>query len=449
MFGRERAAEGVHGLVDQVVDQGLLVAQKGLAVLALGYLHVVVQIAVAQMAEVDQTHAGNLALEHGVGMLDKCGNARGGDRDIVLDVQAFLGLGQGNALADMPQVMGLGQVLRHHGVDHAAVFKGQLQQVLEAQACMLLGLAVAVLQQYAVGRFVAHVGKGHAQLRHVLDDQAQRKLAHDFKARQSRAQMLVRQAQQAHGGLHGGHGGKGGELGGRLREQLHGGCGDDAQRAFAADEQVAQVVAGVVLAQALEAVPDLALGRHHFQAQAQIAGIAIAHHLRAAGVGAQIAADRATAFGGQRQREQQALLVSQILQVLQNAAGFDGEGQIVLVDMAHGVQARQAEHDLLAAVVGGGAHGKPGIAALGHDLHAGCGAGLDHAGHFGRVAGAHHGQGLAVYALAPVLLVGGQIAVGQHMGGAHNLAQGFKQSGGSHGKQAAAGAAERENRRKS
>ena len=143
------------------------------------------------------------------------------------------------------------------------------------------------------------------------------------------------------------------------------------------------------------------------------------------------------------------MLVGQLLQVLQNAAGFDGEGQIVLVDMAHGVQAREAEHDLLAAVVGGGAYGKPGIAALGHDLYAGCSACLDHACHFGRVAGTHHGQGLAVHALAPVLFVGAEVAVGQHMGGAHNLAQGFKQSGGSHGKQAAAGAAERGDRRKS
>ena len=37
--------------------------------------------------------------------------------------------------------------------------------------------------------------------------------------------------------------------------------GDDAERALAADEQVAQVVAGVVLAQAGQAVPDLALRR--------------------------------------------------------------------------------------------------------------------------------------------------------------------------------------------
>ena len=438
MLGRERAAKLVHRFIDEVVDQRFLLAQKLLAVFAFGHLHVVVQIAVAQVAEVDQAHTGNFALEHGVCMLDKSGNARGSDRDIVLDVQPFLCLRQRNALADMPQLMGLCQAFGYHGVDHAAVFKRQLQQMLKAQAGVLLGFAVAVFQQHAVGRLVAHVGKRYAQLRHVLDDQRQCKLAHHLKTRQARTQMLVRQAQQAHGCLHAGHGGKGGELRRRLGEQLHGGSGDDAQRAFAANEQIAQVVAGVVFAQTFEAIPDLALGRDYFQTQAQLTRISIAHHLRPACVRAQIAANGATAFSGQGQREQQAFFLGHVLQVLQDATGFHGEGQVVLVDMTHGIQARQVQHDLLAAVVGGRAHRQASVAALGNDLHMGCCAGLDHGGDFCRVAGAHHGQRLAVHALAPVLLIGRQVAIGEDMGGTNNLAQGIKQSrGGSHGWQAA------------
>jgi hypothetical protein len=80
--------------------------------------------------------------------------------------------------------------------------------------------------------------------------------------------------------------------------------GDDAQRSFGADEQVLQVVAGVVLAQAAQAIPDLAAGQHHFQAQGQFARVAVAQDLHAAGIGRQIAADLATALGGQRQRKQ-------------------------------------------------------------------------------------------------------------------------------------------------
>ena len=83
----------------------------------------------------------------------------------------------------------------------------------------------------------------------------------------------------------------------RRREQLQARRRDHPERALGADEQVAQVVAGVVLAQALEAVPHLALRRDHFEAQAQVARIAVAHHLRAACVGAQVAANGAAALG--------------------------------------------------------------------------------------------------------------------------------------------------------
>ena len=80
-----------------------------------------------------------------------------------------------------------------------------------------------------------------------------------------------------------------------------------AERAFAADEQVAQVVAGVVLAQAAAGRPrrrpsavTTSRPRH------LLARIAVAQHLRAAGVGREVAADRAAAFGGEAEREQQA-----------------------------------------------------------------------------------------------------------------------------------------------
>ena len=48
----------------------------------------------------------------------------------------------------------------------------------------------------------------------------------------------------------------------RLREELQHGRGDDAERAFGADEQVLEVVAGVVLLQLAEIVEHLA-GRQH------------------------------------------------------------------------------------------------------------------------------------------------------------------------------------------
>ena len=74
-------------------------------------------------------------------------------------------------------------------------------------------------------------------------------------------------------GLQQGHGGAGAfqahERGLRMRGLRPQGqaCGrDDAQGALRPNEEVAQVVAGVVLAQAAQAIPDLALRGHHLQA---------------------------------------------------------------------------------------------------------------------------------------------------------------------------------------
>ncbi len=62
VLGRERAAKLRHRVVHQGIDAWLLLAQEGFAIGPFRRLHVVVQVAVAQMAKFDQAHAGNLAL---------------------------------------------------------------------------------------------------------------------------------------------------------------------------------------------------------------------------------------------------------------------------------------------------------------------------------------------------------------------------------------------------
>ncbi len=52
----------------------------------------------------------------------------------------------------------------------------------------------------------------------------------------------------------------------RFREQLDRRRGDDAERALAADKQMLQVVARIVLAQAAQPVPDAAVGQHDLDA---------------------------------------------------------------------------------------------------------------------------------------------------------------------------------------
>ncbi|MCY1544818.1 hypothetical protein D9M68_807240 [compost metagenome] len=67
-----------------------------------------------------------------------------------------------------------------------------------------------------------------------------------------------------------------------------------------------EVVAGVVLAQGGQAVPDRAVGQHHFQAQDVVARVAVAQHAGAAGIGGDGAADLARAFRAQADRVQPA-----------------------------------------------------------------------------------------------------------------------------------------------
>ena len=80
---------------------------------------------------------------------------------------------------------------------------------------------------------------------------------------------LLRRGQQRHAGVERRTGGQRSHRRRRPRVQGQRRRGDDRQRALAADQQVAQVVAGVVLAQAGQAVPDVPAGRHRFEPQAQ------------------------------------------------------------------------------------------------------------------------------------------------------------------------------------
>ena len=90
----------------------------------------------------------------------------------------------------------------------------------------------------------------------------------------------------------------------RFGEELQGGGGDDPERAFAADKELLQIVAGVVLAQAAQPVPDPPVRQHDFQAQGQLARISVAQYRDAAGIGRQIAADLAAALGAEAEGEQ-------------------------------------------------------------------------------------------------------------------------------------------------
>ena len=89
------------------------------------------QVAIAQVSEVDQTHARDVALEQGLRVAHKLGYARDRHRDVVLDVQSFFCLGQWNGLAHMPKLLGLGHAFGDHRIGDQTLLHRVFQQAFE------------------------------------------------------------------------------------------------------------------------------------------------------------------------------------------------------------------------------------------------------------------------------------------------------------------------------
>jgi hypothetical protein len=243
----------------------------------------------------------------------------------------------------------------------------------------------------------------------VLLDQVDASVSDHFERGECRPEPGLRQLQQLHRRGRRGHRDEGHRLGGRHREQLQCGAGDDAQGAFAADEQVAQVVAGVVLAQAAQPVPHLTLDGHHFQAQAEFARVAVAQHLHATGVGGQVAADGAAALRRQAQREQPAGVTRGLLHLQQREPRVGNQGVVQRIDAAQAVHAPQREHQRITPLIGGAAARQAGVAALRHHGYAVRVAPAQHGRHVGGAVGLGHGDGTPGPLAAPVGQEGGHV----------------------------------------
>jgi hypothetical protein len=167
----------------------------------------------------------------------------------------------------------------------------------------------------------------------------------------------------------------------RLGEELDRGGGDDAKGALAADEKLLKVVAGVVLAKTPQPVPDLSVGQYDLETQGQLAGIAIAQHRDAAGIGRQIAADLAAALGTEAEREKPVGLGGGLLQIGEDAAGLDRHREIDRVDSADAVDAAEGEDDVVTVFWRHAPADKAGVAALWHDRQLRLGANPNHRRH--------------------------------------------------------------------
>ncbi len=109
----------------------------------------------------------------------------------------------------------------------------------------------------------------------VRDAEVEGYAGHQLERRQRVAGDVVQLSEQRDGGIDRRHRDERRLAHARLGEQLQNGGGDDAERPFRAEKELLQVVAGVVLAQSAQAVPDPAVRQHYLQPEHKLASIAV------------------------------------------------------------------------------------------------------------------------------------------------------------------------------
>ena len=252
-------------------------------------------------------------------------------------------------------------------------------------------------------------GTGIRQGRLVLARHRDRKRGHQLESGDPVAHRLPQIVQQADGRRDVRHCHERGDAGLRRRKELQHRGRDDAQRALGADEELLEIVPGIVLAQSAQPVPDAAIGEDHFDAQNELPRVAETKHRGAARVRGKIAANRATPFGGQRQREQQAVLLRRLLDGGQGNSRLDGQRRIFGVDGANAVHPGERQDDGIALVVRRRAAALARVAALRDDRHPKIGARAHHRRDLVRAARAHDGKRATVIAATPIGDIGSDV----------------------------------------
>jgi hypothetical protein len=149
--------------------------------------------------------------------------------------------------------------------------------------------------------------------------------------------------------------------------ELHAGGRDHAERAFRAEEQGLDVVAGIVLAQTGEGFEHATVGQHHFESEHELARHAVPDHVETARVRREISTQQAAAFRPERQRQVAIGLGRHGLQLREDAPRLGGQRVVSSIDGAHAIEARQRQKHLAARGVRRRAAAIARIAALGHD----------------------------------------------------------------------------------
>ena len=218
-------------------------------------------------------------------------------------------------------------------ISPASIAAASSASMLSRTAAALRPMPISSSTYHGCGR-----SSGSLVVGNVLQDQVERDARHELERRDRIAGERAQARQQRDRRLRIGDADECSERPRGPREQFARRGGDDAERAFRADEQIAQVVAGVVLAQRLEAIEHAAVGQHDFEAEHEVAHHAVAQDRGAAGVRRQVAAELAGAFRAEAHREQSIDRRRRRLDLGEHATGF-GDHRVVRADRACGCAA--------------------------------------------------------------------------------------------------------------
>ncbi len=265
------------------------------------------------------------------------------------------------------------------------------------------------------------LGERVARVRNMAQGEVETEARKQFEGHATLRRRVLHPCEQAQRRIHVRHRGERGFGLARPGMQPQHGRGDHAQRALGADKKLLQVVAGVVLAQPAQPVPQAAVGQHRLQSQDLFARRAVAQHVQPARIGGEVAADLAGAFRRQAQREQPVRVGRGLLEVGEDAARFHGHGVVARVQLPDAVEPARAQDDAGAVGQGRAPAHEAGVPALGHHGHARGGARGDDLGE--RVCRARLDEAArrTVVAFAPVDEARRQgRRVGDHVARAHD-----------------------------
>ena len=218
----------------------------------------------------------------------------------MLETRAVMTLCLGNGFAQLPHGLRLCQRGGERGIAHDAALGGLLERRAERVGEPRSRIGRGQLDEHVPGGvLVQRIGDP----RNMLDRERDRDARHELEGGErlaGGAPQMLQQLERARRRIDSDE--RGGAVA-RLGKELQTSSRDHAERALGADEQRLDVVARVVLAQALESRQHASVREHDLEAEHQVAHHAVAQDRGAARVGREVSADLRRPFRAQAQRE--------------------------------------------------------------------------------------------------------------------------------------------------